>query len=70
MANSDGQVTISIITNAKQAAKELDSVNNAFNKNADTIKKASSATSAYEQVVQDNIRVLKGGNYDKICLCL
>lgn len=66
MANSDGQVRIYIDTNAKQAAKELDSVNNAFNKNADTMKKASSATSAYEQVVQDNIRVLKesalGGN--------
>ena len=66
MANSDGQVRIYIDTNAKQAAKELDSVNNAFNKNAYTMKKASSATSAYEQVVQDNIRVLKesalGGN--------
>lgn len=66
MANSDGQVRIDIITNAKDVLKDMDSVNKVFDKNTDTMKKASSATSAYEQVVQDNIKLLKesalGGN--------
>lgn len=66
MANSDGSVKIDIITNAKDVLKDMDSVNKVFNKNTDTMKNATSATSAYEQVVQDNIRLLKesalGGN--------
>lgn len=66
MADSDGQVKIIFETNAKEVLKDMNSVNKAFSKNADTMKNATSATSAYEQVVQDNIKLLReaalGGN--------
>lgn len=66
MANSDGQVRIDMITNAKEVLKDMNSLNKVFDKNADTMKKATSATSAYEEVVNNNIKVLRdaalGGN--------
>lgn len=66
MAGSDGQVKIIIDTNAKEVLKDMNSVNKAFDKNADTMKSATSATSAYEEVIQDNIKLLReaalGGN--------
>ncbi len=66
MADSDGQVKIIIDTNAKEVLKDMNSVNKAFNKNADTMKNATSATNGYEQAVQDNIKLLReaalGGN--------
>lgn len=66
MADSDGKVRIIIDTNAETAAKELNNVGDAFKKNADTIKKSSTAYNAYEKVVSENIQVLRelalGGN--------
>lgn len=66
MADSDGKVRIIIDTNAEQAAKELNNVGNAFQKNAETIKKSSTVYSGYEKAVSDNIQVLRelalGGN--------
>lgn len=66
MADSDGKVRIIIDTNAKQATEELNKVGDAFQKNADTIKKSSSAYNSYEKAIKDNITVLRelalGGN--------
>lgn len=66
MADSDGKVRIIIDTNANEAEKALDDVTKSFNKNADTIQKASTVYNGYEKAIQENIQALKelaiGGN--------
>lgn len=59
MSNQDGKVVIRIDTDALKAAQALDSVNKAFNKNADTVKKAATVTDGYKKVVKDNIAILR-----------
>ena len=66
MANSDGQVRITIDTNAKEAVKDLNAVDKAFKENAQDGKQLSSVYSALEKEAQEYTEKLRamalGGN--------
>lgn len=59
MANSDGQVRIDIVTNAKAAAKDLQDYDKVLEKNFKTAMEAPTAYGVYDKAIQENIKALK-----------
>lgn len=59
MANSDGQVKVEVVTNAKEVAKMLDKTSKAFEDSGDSARKAATVYDEYKKAIDNNIIVLR-----------